>query len=154
MIALADCGVAVSNAKSAAEWWERSLGFTVHRVADSQHGVMVAPPGDRFVLHLCEGFEPAQPGNTGIAFMTDEIEKLVERMVAAGVTFPEPLRIESWGGVAKFADPDGNVYWLLGASSGFVRQEAARRAPIGPSAKARSRPKSRAQPQRKGTARR
>lgn len=130
MIALADCAVAVSDAKAAARWWRESLGFAVHVVGQGDHAVMVAPPGDRFVLHLCEGFEPVQPGNSGIAFVTDDIEGVVRQMRSAGVTFPEPLKKESWGGMAKFADPDGNVYWLLGASTSFVRKEATRRAPI------------------------
>ena len=129
MIALADCAVTVSNTQRATQWWTEKMGFAVHKVGESEHSVMVAPPGDRFVLHLCAGFEPVEPGNTGIAFMTDDIDGLVARMEAAGVRFPEPLRKESWGGIAKFADPDGNVFWLLGAPTAFVRSEAARRAP-------------------------
>ena len=129
MIALADCAVAVSDAKAAARWWQESLGFAVHVVGGGDHAVMVAPPGDRFLLHLCEGFEEVQPGNSGIAFVTDDIDRVVRRMRAAGVSFPEPLQKEAWGARAKFADPDGNVYWLLGAPSTFVRKETSLRAP-------------------------
>jgi len=129
MIALADFAVTVSDTKRATDWWVEKLGFAVHKVGNGEHSVMVAPPGDRFVLHLCAGFEPLEPGNTGVAFMTDEIDRLVARMVAAGVPFPEPLRKESWGSIAKFSDPDGNIFWLLGARTAFVRTEARRRAP-------------------------
>ncbi len=143
MIAIADCAVTVSNARKASEWWKEKLGFAVHTVGTGDHAVMVAPPGDRFVLHLCEGFEPVQPGNTGIAFVSDDLEDLVHRMEAGGVAFPEPLRKESWGGIAKFADPDGNVYWLLGAPTAFIQAETRRRAPASTrsktSAKARGR---------------
>ena len=128
MIALADCAVTVSDTASATRWWVEKLGFQVHKVGNGEHAVMVAPPGDKFVLHLCAGFEPVEPGNTGIAFMTDDIEGLVGRMVAAGVEFPQPLTKESWGAMAKFADPDGNIYWLMGAPTAFVRQERERRA--------------------------
>lgn len=128
MIALADCAVTVTNASEAARWWKETLGFAIHTVGGTGHAVLVAPPGDRFVLHLCEGFAPVEPGNTGIAFMTDEIDELVRRMTEAGVQFPEPLKKETWGGTAKFADPDGNIYWLVGASGAFVRQEARRTA--------------------------
>lgn len=134
MIALADCAIVVSDAPAAARWWNEKLGFEVHRVAGSEHGIMVAPPGDRFVLHLCAGIDAVSPGNTGIAFMTDDIDGLVERMRSAGVEFPEPLKKESWGALAKFADPDGNVFWLLGAPASFVRREAHR------TAKAKGRP--------------
>ena len=128
MIRVADCAVVVSDAKAAARWWEEKLGFVVHRVGNGDHAVLVAPPGDRFILHLCEGFEEVEPGNSGIAFVTDDLGGLVRRMRAAGVSFPSPLKRESWGGMAKFADPDGNIYWLLGAPRTFIRKEASRRA--------------------------
>jgi len=150
MIALADCAVTVSNAQDAARWWTEKLGFGVHTVgAAGGHAVMIAPPGDRFVLHLCAGIEAPQPGDTGIAFMTDELEPLVRRMLAAGVTFPVPLRQESWGGMAKFADADGNVFWLLGAPTEFVRSEADRRA----ASARRPRPRTRPRPRPRRTAR-
>lgn len=141
MIALSDVAVTVANAKLSAEWWRQNLGFAVHTVGNpGGHAIMVAPPGDRFVLHLCEGFAPPEPGNSGIAFMTDEIDALVERMRAGGVKFPEPLTKRSWGSMAKFEDPDGNVFWLLGAPSAFIRSEAARRAPAtGPARRAKRR---------------
>lgn len=137
MIALADCAVVVTDAKESARWWNEKLGFGVHTVGNGEHAVMVAPPGDRFVLHLCAGIESVSPGNTGIAFMTDDIEALVERMRAGGVEFPEPLKRQSWGAMAKFADPDGNIYWLLEAPAAFVRREANRKAP----SRTRSQPK-------------
>jgi catechol 2,3-dioxygenase-like lactoylglutathione lyase family enzyme len=130
MIAVADVAVPVSNAREAAEWWQSKLGFAVHTVGQpGGHAIMVAPPGDRFILHLCEGFEPVDAGNTGIAFMTDEIEEQVRRMQSGGVRFTEPFHKEAWGGMAKFADPDGNVFWLLGAPKEFIEEESRRRAP-------------------------
>ena len=129
MIALADCAVAVSNAKEAAEWWRDKLGFAAHAVGKGPHAVMVAPPGDKFVLHLCEGFEAVQPGNSGVGFVTDDIDGLVRGMESYGVEFPEPLKKESWRGLAKFADPDGNIFWLMEAPPSVIRQEAHRRAP-------------------------
>jgi predicted enzyme related to lactoylglutathione lyase len=145
MLALADFAVTVTNAKASAEWWEDKAGFTTHTVGGpGGHAVMVAPPGERFLLHLCEGIERVEPGNTGIAFMTDEIERQVRSMESAGVVFIEPLKMESWGGSAKFSDPDGNVFWLLGAPKQFIRQELARRArPAQARRRVRSTPKRR-----------
>ena len=129
MLALADVAVGVRDAKASARWWHETMGFETHTVgAPGSHALMVAPPGDRFVLHLCEGFEPVEPGNTGIAFVTDEIEAWVARMQAAGVRFPQPLTRTDWGGSAKFADPDGNIFWLVGAPTAFVEAEVGRRA--------------------------
>jgi len=92
------------------------------------HAVMVAPPGERFLLHLCEGIEEAALGSTGIAFVTDDLEGEARRLLSGGAQFTEPLKVEPRGGMAKFADPDGNVFWLLGARSSFVRQRIRRRA--------------------------
>jgi catechol 2,3-dioxygenase-like lactoylglutathione lyase family enzyme len=144
MMALADVAVVVTNAKASAEWWERNLGFAKHTVGGgSGHAILVAPPGDRFVLHLCEGFAPLEPGDSGIAFVTDDMDPLIARMTAGGVRFPTPLRTEDGGRMAKFSDPDGNVFWLLEAPTAMVRetlQMRARREPLerGPRRKART----------------
>jgi predicted enzyme related to lactoylglutathione lyase len=139
MLALADFAVTVRDAKASASWWEEKVGFASYTVGEpGGHALMVAPPGERFLLHLCEGFEKVEPGNTGIAFMTDDLEATVRRMQADGVEFPEPLKVESWGGYAKFADPDGNIFWLMGAPSTFIRAELRRRAKPAGAAKPRS----------------
>ena len=133
MLALADVAVTVKDAQAAARWWQDTLGFGVFTVgAPGGHAIMVAPPGERFVLHLCEGFAPVEPGNTGIAFVTDEIDSLVQRMERAGVNFTEPLRNNDRGAGAKFTDPDGNIFWLLGAPTTFIRQQIDRRATAPP----------------------
>jgi uncharacterized glyoxalase superfamily protein PhnB len=128
MLALADVAVVVSNAKASAQWWEEKVGFVSTRVHGSDHAIMIASPGDRFVLHLCEGFAPLEPGDSGIAFVTDAIEPLVAQMMEGGVQFPEPLKKEKWGSMAKFADPDGNIFWLLEVPTAMVRETLASRA--------------------------
>jgi catechol 2,3-dioxygenase-like lactoylglutathione lyase family enzyme len=130
VIALADVAVVVSNARLSAKWWTKHLGFATTTIGGSGHAVLVAPPGDRFVLHLCEGFAPREPGDTGIAFVTDELDALVKRMLEGAVPFPEPLHKESWGSMAKFADPDGNIFWLLEVPTKMVRATARSRAPM------------------------
>ncbi|MHB1434668.1 MAG: VOC family protein [Thermoplasmata archaeon] len=92
----------------------------------------MAPPGDRFVLHLCEGFAPPEPGDTGIAFVTDDMASLVARMSKHGVRFPTPPKKEAWGSMAKFEDPDGNIFWLLEAPTAMVRATLKSRAPASP----------------------
>ncbi|HTT73505.1 MAG TPA: VOC family protein [Thermoplasmata archaeon] len=143
---MADCAVSVSNARDAARWWKEKVGFSVYTVGTNGHAVMVAPAGDHYMLHLCEGFEPVQPGNTGVAFVTDEIDAWVGRMQRAGVRFTEPLSRGDWGAKAMFADPDGNVFWAIEAPTAFITTEGRRRAPARPararaSARSRSRPR-------------
>ena len=145
MIALADVAVVVSNAKASAKWWVKNLGFATYTIPGAGHAVLVAPPRDRFVLHLCEGFAPLEPGDTGIAFVTDEMDALLARMAQGAVRFPEPPKKEAWGTTAKFADPDGNIFWLLEVPTPLVRATLNSRAPSRqrPSAKSRARPRKR-----------
>jgi len=130
MIALADVAVVVSDAKASARWWAKNLGFSTFTIGGSGHATLVAPPGERYVLHLCEGFAPLEPGDTGIAFVTDEMPALVKRMLKGSVTFPVPPTKESWGTMAKFADPDGNIFWLLEVPTSMVRATLRSRAPL------------------------
>lgn len=104
------------------------MGFEVRTVGGGTHAVVTGPPGDRLILHLCEGFAPAEPGNTGIAFITDQIGRDVARMTARGVKFPEPPDPSDGGHFAKFADPDGNVFWLIGVPTKMVRETLRTRA--------------------------
>jgi catechol 2,3-dioxygenase-like lactoylglutathione lyase family enzyme len=142
LIAIADVAVVVSDAKASARWWRKNLGFATYTIGGGGHAVLVAPPGERFVLHLCEGFAPRETGNTGIAFVTDAMDALVARMTKGAVPFPEPVHKEAWGRMAKFADPDGNVFWLLEVPTAMVRAILSSRAPRRQRAKAgrRSRP--------------
>ncbi|MGA8603827.1 MAG: VOC family protein [Thermoplasmata archaeon] len=146
MIAMADVAVVVSNAKESAKWWEKNLGFSTYTIGGGAgHAILVAPPGERFVLHLCEGFAPLEPGNTGIAFVTDQLDAMVARMTRGAVKFPEPPKKEAWGSSAKFADPDGNIFWLLEVPTAMVRATLKSRAPnrTRATAKPRSRPRKR-----------
>jgi catechol 2,3-dioxygenase-like lactoylglutathione lyase family enzyme len=121
MIAIADVAVVVSDAKASAKWWTENLGFATYTIGGTGHATLVAPPGERFILHLCEGFAPLEPGDSGIAFVTDEMDALMERMTRGGVQFPVPPTREAWGRMAKFADPDGNIFWLLDVPTSMVR---------------------------------
>jgi hypothetical protein len=122
MLALADGAVVVSNAKESAEWRGRNLGFDGYTVGGSGHAILVAPPGDRFVLHLSEGFAPLEQGDSGIAFVPDELDRLIARMTAGAVRFPQPLKSDESGRMVKFTDPNGNVFWLLEAPTATVRE--------------------------------
>ena len=129
MIAMSDVAVVVQDAKLSARWWKEKVGFAVHTLGPPNgHAVMVAPPGDRFLLHLCEGVERVEGGNTGIGFVTDDLDGLVNRMTAAGVRFTEPVTRDQVGAATKFADPDGNIFWLFGLPTSFIRQEVDLRA--------------------------
>lgn len=122
MMRFADVAVSVSNAKASVKWWEEKVGFRSTNVPGNEHAVLVAPPGDRFLLHLCEGYEPVERGNTGIAFLTDDLDAQVASMKANGVTFEPRAKEGHEVGMAKFSDPDGNVFWLIGAPRPAIEQ--------------------------------
>ena len=128
MMKFADVAVSVSDAKAAAAWWQTSVGFRSSTIAGNEHAIVVAPPGDRFLLHLCEAYEPVEPGNTGIAFLTDDLEAEVARMQANGVRFEERATEGYEAGMAKFHDSDGNIFWLIGAPRQAIEQITALRA--------------------------
>ncbi|ACD96952.1 VOC family protein [Trichlorobacter lovleyi] len=50
---------------------------------------------------------------TGISLNVKGIDKLCDRLKAAGATFIEPLEESPWGKMAVVADPDGNQFALV-----------------------------------------
>jgi len=106
-----DIAVVVSDANKSADWYKEKLGLEVR---DKQgHWVTVAPKGYDPVLHLCEA-KPLEPGNTGIAFQVDDLDKAYKEMSGKGVEFTVKPKKEEWGYHAMFKDPDGNEFWLFG----------------------------------------
>jgi lactoylglutathione lyase len=102
--------VVVSNRSKAAEWYKEKLGFAVRE--EDYHWTAVWPLGQCTGLHLCE-MTPLEPGNTGIIFLSDDLQKSVDQLKSKGVEFTQELKKESWGTYAMFKDPDGNEFWLM-----------------------------------------
>jgi catechol 2,3-dioxygenase-like lactoylglutathione lyase family enzyme len=98
----------VSDAKKSAKWYEEKLGFEISNEDD--HWVIARPKGADWMLHLCEG--GLEPGNTGIGFYSDDVEKTVADLKKKGVKFDQDYVKADWGGNASFKDPDGNVIWI------------------------------------------
>jgi predicted enzyme related to lactoylglutathione lyase len=53
-------------------------------------------------------------GRVGFFLRADDFDGTYQRMVAAGVSFVSPPRIEAYGRVAVFLDVEGNRWDLLG----------------------------------------
>jgi len=100
--------VVVSDAKKSAEWFEDKLGF---ESSSEGHWVLVSPKGSATKIHLCEG--RPDPGNTGIAFYVKGANRLASKMKRAGVRFTREMKKADWGTNGRFADRDGNEYWLI-----------------------------------------
>ena len=84
--------------------------------------VVVRPPGAETGLLLARADGDRQSevvgnqhaGRVGFFLRVDDFTACYERMVAAGVEFVRPPRIESYGRVAVFLDIAGNRWDLLG----------------------------------------
>jgi len=105
--------VMVSDAKKSANWYREKLGFEVS--LEDDHWITTWETGSQWKLHLCRG--ALEPGNTGIGFYTDNVEKVVNDLKSKGVKFSQDYTKTNWGGeIAKFDDPDGNVFWISSGS--------------------------------------
>jgi len=105
-----DVAVVVADSKKAAQWYKEKLDMEVR--AQQGHWVTVGPRGSATVLHLCET-TPLEPGNTGIGFTVDDLDKTYEELNSRGVEFTVKPKKAEWGSFAKFKDPDGNEFWLM-----------------------------------------
>ena len=99
--------VVVSDAKKSAKWYKGKLGFNA---SVEEHWVTVWPKGSTWKIHLCEG--KLEPGNTGISFYAEDVEKTVSALKKKGVNFSKDYTKAEWGEFAMFDDPDGNVFWI------------------------------------------
>ena len=108
-----DVAVVVSDKEKAKKWYIEKLGFKV--VLNKDHALCVSPnvDGPSLALHLCAGFVPLEPGNTGIGFTAKDFDKTCKEMKKKGVKFSvEPADNDGYK-FAKFLDMDGNEYWLF-----------------------------------------
>ncbi len=101
--------VVVSDGKKAMEWYTKALGLIAE---EHGHWITVRPRGSDTKIHLCESKE-LEPGNTGIAFYSSDVEKEVKKLKEKGVKFTQDVSDRGWGKFAMFSDPDGNVFWLI-----------------------------------------
>ena len=103
--------VVVRDEKKSVRWFREKLGFEIK--SRDGHWVTVAPKGSRgIILHLCKT-KPLEKGNTGVAFLTDDLKAEYEKLSKKGVKFTVKPRDDGWGMYSMFKDLDGNVFWLL-----------------------------------------
>lgn len=109
MLRFGTVAVVVRDEKKAVKWYTEKLGFRHVSKFDSWH--TVSPRESSVEIHLCPDSEP-EKGNTGMMFLTKDIEKEVAALKKKGVKITMPVTKESYGTFAMFADPDGNEFWL------------------------------------------
>jgi catechol 2,3-dioxygenase-like lactoylglutathione lyase family enzyme len=115
----------VRDYDEAIAFYVEALGFELVEDSDLGQGkrwVVVAPPGSQGIgLLLAQAANPAQDARVGdqtggrvfLFLDTDDFDRDHTRMRAAGVTFIESPRVESYGTVAVFEDLYGNRWDLV-----------------------------------------
>jgi serine phosphatase RsbU (regulator of sigma subunit)/catechol 2,3-dioxygenase-like lactoylglutathione lyase family enzyme len=147
--------VFVRDLDRAVEFYRDQLGFHVawdSRPAVGQPSVAVAPPDGSAVLRLFAPGPASQAQDligrpTGVTFLTEDVLATFREWRARGVRFPYTPRLRRtrpglhseadhtsdstsvWGGTfARFEDPDGNIFHLVGIDQVSRDLEAQRRA--------------------------
>jgi catechol 2,3-dioxygenase-like lactoylglutathione lyase family enzyme/uncharacterized protein YciI len=120
--ALRRVAVVVRDQAKAVRWYRDTLGMTV-RSQDPGTGyveltlgrgaagmTLVEPRASWGEPHYSQSLSRIG-GPTGIAFQTDSVLALEQRLRNAGAGITEPPSLQPWGGVAlSFSDPDGNEF--------------------------------------------
>ena len=113
-------GIPVRDQDAAASFYVDTLGFELRLdapISDTQRWVEVAPPGAATSIALVSGPDAPPPGvDTGVRFAVGDVQAEHQRMADRGVTVGELL---TWPGVPPmftFDDPDGNRFYVVGAT--------------------------------------
>ncbi|HEU4996552.1 MAG TPA: VOC family protein [Gemmatimonadaceae bacterium] len=129
---LALVALVVKEYDPAIDFFVRALGFELVEDSPSltndgrpKRWVVVRPPNAETGILLARADGERQQdiigdqfaGRVGFFLRVDDFDATYARMVAAGVTFVTPPRVEAYGKVAVFVDIAGNRWDLLSAAS-------------------------------------
>jgi catechol 2,3-dioxygenase-like lactoylglutathione lyase family enzyme len=123
----------VRDYDDAIRFYAEKLKFTViedtYQPAQDKRWVVIAPPGSNgSALLLARASTPEQErvvgnqtgGRVFLFLSTDDFWRDYHRMIADGITFVRPPKVESYGTVAVFEDLYGNLWDLLEWSSSTI----------------------------------
>jgi catechol 2,3-dioxygenase-like lactoylglutathione lyase family enzyme len=107
--------VPVTDQDRALAFYTEKLGFAVatdQEMGGGQRWIELRIPGadTRLVLFTPTGHEDRIGGFMNMAFVADDVQRTYDELVARGVEFTQPAKVESWGTSAIFRDPDGNQF--------------------------------------------
>jgi len=129
----------VRDYDDAIRFYAEKLKFTViedtYQPAQDKRWVVIAPPGSNgSALLLARASTPEQErvvgnqtgGRVFLFLSTDDFWRDYHRMIAEGITFVRPPKVESYGTVAVFEDLYGNLWDLLEWSSSTIHDNVRR----------------------------
>jgi predicted enzyme related to lactoylglutathione lyase len=109
--------IPVRDQDRALEFYVNTLGFTLltdQPMGPGQRWVEVRPPKGETGLALFTS--PDQEDRigtfTGISLECDDVQKTYDELLAKGVEFVQPPKIEPWGTMAIMKDSEGNQFVL------------------------------------------
>ena len=105
--------IPVRDQDRALNFYVNILGFTLQTdqpMGPGMRWIEVRPPkGDAgLALFTPPGFEDRIGTFTGISLECDDVQKTYDELVAKGVDFAKPPKVESWGVSAIMKDSEGN----------------------------------------------
>ncbi len=115
---IATVAIYVADQAQALKFWTEKVGFEVRKnmpMGPKNFWIEVAPKGAESALVIYPKDEAGDKKSAGLVFVTEEIEKTYENMVANGVEFKDKLSTQPWGTFAIFKDEDGNEFVLKGS---------------------------------------
>jgi len=125
---IATVAVYVADQAQALKFWTEKAGFEVRKnmpMGSQGSWIEVAPKGaeSALVIYPKSATEAAEKKTATLVFVTDEIEKTYETLVANGVEFKDPLSTQPWGTFAIFKDNEGNEFVLKGSKKKVQKDE-------------------------------
>jgi lactoylglutathione lyase len=106
--------VFVRDFEAAKRFYKEHLGLPV---AHETEFMLEFFPGATSTLGVATAMQDAALAlvgrHTGITLKVKDLDALCSNLVAAGVSFAEPLEQTPWGKMAVVQDPDGNQFALV-----------------------------------------
>jgi catechol 2,3-dioxygenase-like lactoylglutathione lyase family enzyme len=109
--------VPVRDQERSVAFFTEKLGFRVttdQSMGPDRRWIELTPPGGgvRLVPYVPWEGETEAGGFAAPVLTCDDVEGAYRTLLARGVEFAQPYKVESWGASCVFRDPDGNLFAL------------------------------------------
>jgi len=109
--------IPVRDQEQALTFYNEKLGFQIltdQPFDGARRWIELKIPGSetKVVLFTPPGQEDRVGTFSNVTFMTDDIDRTHQELIARGVVFTAPPTKQPWGRFAKFQDADGNQFVL------------------------------------------
>jgi catechol 2,3-dioxygenase-like lactoylglutathione lyase family enzyme len=99
----------VSDVQKSRAWYVDKLGFTLEREREEAVGIK---DQSGLTIFLLKTTDPLAGQKITLTIQVDDIESKHQELVALGVSFASPPKLQFWGYGAEVLDPDGYMNHL------------------------------------------